>query len=192
MHPELKVLFVGKGREINRHRFAIYVPSRLKCGTEIDKTRYDVLCEMTREFLHDELGGVTAYPAQGSWREGRKLHHEVVLVMESYCPENILIEKGKRVRDFVNALAIEFEQASMACVVDGEMVFFEPTEAYRAIYAKLCARPTKVSGDASEVIQQYVLAKLKAGNLTSVMANEAPPKKKPFVRASPLRKSKRS
>jgi hypothetical protein len=192
MHPKLQELFVGKGRKINQHRFAIYVPSRLKDFTKIEQTRYKVLCEMTREFLHTELGGLTTYRAQGLWKHEGKLHHEVVLVMESYCPVKTLIEKGKRVRDFVNALAIEFEQEEMACVVDGEMVFFGPTEAYREIYAKLCARPTKVSGDASEVIQQYVLAKLKAGNLTSVLANVSAPKKKPFVRASPLRKSKRA
>lgn len=181
MHPELKELFTGKGREINPQRFAIYVPSRLKCSTKIGKTRYDVLCEMTREFLHDELGGVTTYPAQGSWRAGADLHQEEILVFESYCPVTVLLEKGKRVRDFVNALAIEFEQAAMACVVDGEMVFFEPNEAYRKCYGNYCTRPPKAGNDSAYIIQRYVLAKLKAGELTSVMATAADQKRKPFV-----------
>lgn len=178
MHPDLTKLFTGKGREISAHRFAIYIPSRLKNGASIVQARYDLLCDMAREFFYDELGGVTSYPAQGTWKEGKKIHHEQILVLESFCPEKVLLEKGKRIRDFVNALGIEFEQATMACVIDSEMVFLDPGDRYREKYAEICRQKTHKAGTPGEFLAKYVLTPLKKGGFESITARTKPIKKR--------------
>lgn len=142
MHSTLTDLFNCKGVTIYAHRFAVYLPSKLSDETPIDAKRYEVLCQMTSEFLCDELGGVTTFPAVGTWIDKSKRPHcEQVQVVESYCKQDVLSAKAKRIRDFVNALAIEFEQAVMTCVIDGEMAFFEPEKEYRKTHCWIGAKP---------------------------------------------------
>jgi hypothetical protein len=148
MNSEIAELFGCKGIEIKPHRFAVYLPSENEDGLPIEEKRYEVLCKMTGEFLCVELGGATIYQAEGMWvndpknpESVKKPHRENVQVAESYCKKSILKDKAKRVRDFVNALAIEFKQAEMVCVIDGEMAFFKPEKEYRKIHAWIGAKP---------------------------------------------------
>lgn len=149
-------------------RFAVYVPSRHKDHTLIEPlARYEALVQISREFLYQKLGGLTCYKAEGYWRDGDSgLHAEDVLVMESFCDMKKLVNAAYSLRQFANALAIEFEQESMACVVDGEMVFFNPSPAYRKIHEESVLIPSKRK--LGSVVWKYVLAPMRAANVRSV------------------------
>jgi hypothetical protein len=148
-------------------RFAVYVPSRLEDKTEIPKKRYDELVKISREFLFQKLGGLTSYNAKGYWRgKDLSLHEEDTLVMESFCEITKLLDAAYALRQFANALAIEFQQESMACVVDGEMVFFNPAKEYRKQHKEFVLVPSKRKLDS--VTWKHVLAPLKEAGVESV------------------------
>jgi hypothetical protein len=147
-------------------RFAVYVPSCLKDQSPIDEDRYRVLVEISKGFLYDTLGGLTCYEAVGSWRDGSTLHHEKVLVMESYCQSKDLRNAAFSLRQFANALAIEFEQGAMACAVDGEMLWFNPAAEYRKNHKDSVLVPSKRK--MGSVLWKYVLAPMRAANVRSV------------------------
>lgn len=171
MHPDLKELFSSKGVSINPHRFAVYLPSKLSDETPIDPARFKVLCDMATEFLCRELGGMTSYQAEGVWIDDEKrVHREEIRVAESYCEEGRLIENGGKIRTFVNALAIEFEQSSMACVVDGEMVFLVPTDEYRKTHYWIASLPADKLD--TSTVQGFVLDYLESKGIPSVASRK--------------------
>ena len=157
----------GKRSGVKRlpSRFAIYVPSRLKNLDLIPPIRHAALVDISREFLYDKLGGLTCYKAKGSWRDGGDLHEEDVLVMESYCEMKKLCDAAFSIRQFANALAIEFQQAQIACAVDGEMLWFNPTKDYRKKHEESVLVPSKRKMDS--VLWKNVLAPLKAVKIDS-------------------------
>ena len=159
---------IGKRSGIKRlpARFAVYVPSMLKDLTPIPVHRRDALVEISREFLHDKLGGLTCYEAKGSWRHEGALHEESVFVMESYCEVKKLQDAAYALRQFANALAIEFQQEQLACAVDGEMLWFNPTAKYRNDHKLSVLMPSKRK--LASVSWKHVLAPLKALRIESV------------------------
>ena len=134
--------------------------------TLIPVIRRDALVRISQGFLHDQLGGLTCYEAKGSWRDEGDLHEENVLVMESYCEVKKLQGAAYSLRQFANALAIEFEQAQIACAVDGEMLWFNPTAQYRKDHKDSVLMPSKRKLDS--VSWMHVLAPLKAAGIESV------------------------
>lgn len=170
---ELRKLFKVKGAKIKPSRFAIYVPTRIGSedrDIEIHPARHRVLVAMAKQFLSETLGGLTCYKAKGAWIDDKtgRLHEEKVLVMESYCSLDVIVKSAKDLRLFANALAIEFEQTQMACVIDGEMVFFEPTEDYRAKHEWIATKIPPADRKLDSVLWKYVLGPLKDAGVNSV------------------------
>ena len=71
--------------------------------------------------------------------KGDIVHKERVTMCSSYCTVATLEEKGPEINRLANSMSIEFEQESLAVVIDGEMLFFQPTAEYRRRYAVLKA-----------------------------------------------------
>lgn len=137
MDEKIKKIFydkrsnLRKGMGIAEHRFAVLLPSKTQNNIKIKKPQHKAYKAGVMEFLMTELGGATNYVAEGYYKKNGTTHVEAVIVCESYISNEKLEEKAVLFRGLCNMLCMELDQESISGVMDGEMVFFEPTLAYR-------------------------------------------------------------
>jgi hypothetical protein len=102
-------------------RFVLYIPIGCPGGEPLCATVEGILCE--------RLGGVTSYPARGTFKMAagnRSSDH--LQVLESYC------ESGDWARQYPFLLALTamvgaiLRQESIACAIDGRMEIVPPME----------------------------------------------------------------
>lgn len=132
MDKDIKRLFEPRnGISVSEHRFAILLPQKDRDGNALSLDLHHAYKDMIMTFFIRELGGGTNYEGAGYFEDDTKqLHVEDVTICESFCSKEQLKEHAPLLRAMCNLLQIELNQHSIAAVVDGEMVFFEPTESY--------------------------------------------------------------
>lgn len=111
------------------HRFAIYLPSCEKDGQLIDG--FERLADSTSRMLCGRFGGVTVYPANGLYqRESGTPQSEKILVLESFCDSEGWARESAFLHAWVRVLSAQLRQESIACSLDGNMIFVPPGQLY--------------------------------------------------------------
>jgi len=155
---------VRNGLKISQHRFAVWLPSNKQDTTPIDKVRHLAYKDGVMRFLITELGGATNYNAEGYYSDDAKIiHREDVIVCESYVEIKMLKTQATLFRALCNLLCMELDQKSIAGVVDGEMIFFAPTLAYRTNPHKTWHPDTK---NIIRIRDSYIIPALKKSKLS--------------------------
>ncbi|MES2923124.1 MAG: hypothetical protein V4819_16325 [Verrucomicrobiota bacterium] len=128
-------------------RFALFLPSRSKEGVTIRS--FDRVSEATARALCALFGGVTSYPANGMFRrETGIIQNEALVVLECFCQVETWNQHASSVRRLVTILGGLLDQESVACSLDGNMIFVSPSatdlringEIEEAALAKLLSR----------------------------------------------------
>ena len=108
-------------------RFALFLPSRNKEGEAIQS--FEKVSEVTAHTLCGLFGGVTRYPATGMFhRETGATQKEEVVVLECFCEVEKWNRNSPSVLRLVRLLSGLLDQESVACSLDGEMIFVSPAE----------------------------------------------------------------
>jgi hypothetical protein len=103
-------------------RFVIYLPAGRGWGaadaSEIEAAVADLLCE--------RFGGVTAYPAKGTFTMASGvIHTEPVTVLEAYCEREAWQQSQAGIAVMAGMLARLLEQEALGCSVDGKMILMD-------------------------------------------------------------------
>lgn len=115
-------------------RVAFYLPSNVKGKTMSAGRRADLI-QATMNFLVTELGGGTQTEATGSFAgEGGKLIQEDVTICYGWMSKATFKKNEREINQIANALAIEFEQESLAMELDGKFYLVAPKQKYRDYY----------------------------------------------------------
>lgn len=115
---------------------AFYIPSKNEDGIDIAVDR-PKLIEAVMKFLLIELGGATQTEGIGYFLDDDDVtvHVEHVTVCKSFCSVKKIEEQGWNINRMANSLAIEFKQVCISVELDGEMLFYGPTDEYKRRYA---------------------------------------------------------
>jgi len=105
-------------------RFVIYVPAGPR---GIQPTADGPVTEAVATILCDRFGGVTSYPAKGSFtRDSGAMQTESVMVLESYCEPGVWDTNRAFMEHLAATLASLLNQESIACSLDGRMELVKP------------------------------------------------------------------
>ena len=92
-------------------------------------------------FLLIEMGGGTRQEVVGSFMNSQEaVTTEDVTICFAYCSPDVLTRNLQNINQVANSMAIEFNQESLAVVIDGEMYFFAPNAAYKHRFEKYVAK----------------------------------------------------
>lgn len=116
-----KSLFPAGAAEQKRHRVVIYLPSQKADGGPIPN--FEKLADQTAITLCGKFGGSTIYPAKGYFSSSQNaVQKEAVHVLEFFCTPQQLRDEEDFVRELLTNLVENFEQDSLACSLDGNMI----------------------------------------------------------------------
>jgi hypothetical protein len=150
------------------HTITLYIPSKLNTGEPIAGIDREGLVEAAMNFLLLEMGGATQTEGTGYYAEkgpkGKiaKVHEEHVTLCTSLCSTETFVKQRDNLRRLANSFAIEFQQESIAVVIDDEMHFFSPTDAYIKRYNAM-VMSGKMKGVSS--YHKYIDARLDGGGV---------------------------
>lgn len=130
-------------------RVVFYVPSKIKDGSIVPADR-EKLLQAVRSALVTLFLGSTEYNATGSFRKDGDgpIITENVTLCYACCTEKLFEEHIREINQLANALAIEFQQDTIAVELNGTMYNFAPTDKYVERYRALKDKVT--SGGAQE------------------------------------------
>lgn|GEM_PF-6049877 len=101
-----------------RH-FVLYFPIGCSGGNELCAPVEGIMCE--------RLGGVTSYPARGTFKiEGGQRVSDSLQVLECFCEANQWAEQQPFFLTLAGAVGAILGQASIACAIDGRMQMVPP------------------------------------------------------------------
>lgn len=123
-------------------RIAFYLPSKSKSKVMQDSKR-QLLIEGTMKFLIKELGGGTQIDALGSFQMNGEVVSEKVAICYSFLSKTNLAVHEREINQIANALAIEFEQDSIAVEVNDKFYLFSPNASYIRNYKRDMVKATK-------------------------------------------------
>ncbi len=110
----------------------------------VDRAR---ILQSVRNALVTLFFGATEFEATGSFQGATSLITESVTICYAFCTHELMGTHMKEINQLANALAIVFEQDSIAVEVDATMYQFSPTPAYKARYDALIKKVAR--GDAA-------------------------------------------
>ncbi len=116
-------------------RIAFYLPSNSK-GKVMQDSKRQLLIESTMKFLVKELGGGTQIDALGSFEMDAEVVSEKVTICYSFLSKERLTIHEREINQIANALAIEFEQDSIAVEVNDKFYLFAPNAKYIQNYKR--------------------------------------------------------
>jgi hypothetical protein len=103
-------------------RFVIYYPA----SPESARTDVRVLESAVVRILCERFGGVTAYPATGTFAMASGVPKaEPVTVLETYCEREAWLRELDGVGKMARLLAWLLNQEALGCSVDGKMVMID-------------------------------------------------------------------
>jgi hypothetical protein len=107
-------------------RFVIYLPAAPEgsqvAASDIEAAVVRILCE--------RFGGVTAYPAKGTFTLASGVAQtEPVTVLETYCERETWQRDSSGVAAMAGILAKLLDQEALGCSVDGKMILIEADKA---------------------------------------------------------------
>lgn len=103
-------------------RFVIYLPT----ASERSPVRADVLEDVVARILCEHFGGVTAYPAKGTFASASgTVQTEPIMVLETYCDRASWQSNQGRALSLVRLLARILRQEVVASSVDGKMLLID-------------------------------------------------------------------
>ncbi len=105
-------------------RFVIYIPAGPR---DLQPTADGPVTEAVAIILCKRFGGVTSYPAKGSFtRDSGDIQTESVMVLESYCEPEVWDANRTFMERLAGTLASLLNQESIACSLDGRMELINP------------------------------------------------------------------